>query len=1343
MEAPKKHHVSVEDIQHTLHAHFHAAKKDDKAKYVRKHVVTFVQVKKLKTMASKRMFGSFGNSKCKLLCLTTHETLDTKVVGQLHYVNFQANYTIDCRKTWSLDDLVAIENCLDDMADHPRGSFRLKFHEPKEASEPLQWVVHPSESATAMKEFIWALSALYADTKLAAQGSLAESTFSVQELTDFASEARLQAKFGLDVDLAALQHLGTPEHPDRRRSWDPAAPAVPVSPASSDTTPASLKSAEYDDALALFATIDWTEASVEDVATGWTARLAALEADNMEFLLAFQGKKDEQKAMDPLLGAVDGVLREVKMAEKWTEDADATLGTTAANMSQFEALNSQMEVHFKNSVALESALRAMIEAVDVPRELLGPLLKPVALFQSAADAAPLVPAVRRLDAAIKSVENFPANHMMAFKARKDELAALGAGFSEKLAAALDQFLQQRVKAWTMDQAQSRCRSVSSGSDAPKKSGLSTFGRDRDVSSLTAKDDKLRRPSATATEDADWGFSNETLHRELGEYQELCSSVSVLSGRATSHLRDIYVKHIAQIYGPHVQTVFRSLKDMVGDAAGVRAYGALPKAKTSLPGKASSWSISLSFSHAPDLPVVTPSQLLRQGLQHVLPLCQSEQAFVRGMFFQHEAGRKAKSEPPELTSMMEALFEKFLKRLVDFAEAGVHVNVMEALGMVVVAQQQLAALETKSDFVTNVLLSFQLHLKRVFSKYIEDQEAWLANMHPDTRLVGVLRPVQKMMGLIGRLESAGGGSHDEALLAPIYERLVSGLFAWLEKAAATKPKYSHLVRLENYHYMHDQLTALSLHGGHSAVVLTSTEVVFAEYSKNLNAYAEWLWRCEAEKFIAAFEAIEKLLETVPEQEVQFHVSKHDVRKAMDVNTQHLDKAIKHIGDRLKKHLSHSPAMIGVVAQSLQALVLTQREHFATIAMACYGMELEPTAARLTALLAKLQHELSTMAAARPVVSVLSVAEDATKVVSQIALPAVLTAPIRPDVVTFVHTNMNKNNRQAYAVSRKAGHQHSAESWGTGRAVARIPRISGGGTQRAGQGAFGNMCRSGRMFAPTRIWRKWHRKINVNQRRFAVASALAASAVPSLVLARGHRIEQVSEIPLVLDDSVESTQKTSAAVKILAKIGAAADVEKVKDSKKIRTGRGKSRNRRYSLKKGPLFVYAHANGIEKAFRNIPGVELVPVERLNLLSLAPGGHVGRFIVWTKSAFEQLDTIYGTYTKKSAVKSNYTLPRHVMTNANLGRLINSDEIQSVVRAGIYKNTRRAHKKNPLKNLGAMVKLNPYTLVARRAELRAEALRKEKKGAIVAAKRQIKTTKNDPKRKAQSKALFAKNASD
>jgi len=116
--------------------------------------------------------------------------------------------------------------------------------------------------------------------------------------------------------------------------------------------------------------------------------------------------------------------------------------------------------------------------------------------------------------------------------------------------------------------------------------------------------------------------------------------------------------------------------------------------------------------------------------------------------------------------------------------------------------------------------------------------------------------------------------------------------------------------------------------------------------------------------------------------------------------------------------------------------------------------------------------------RPTVTIISA--DGKPGDSSHPLPNVFRAPIRPDIVQQVHTGMAKNKRQPYAVSEKAGHQTSAESWGTGRAVARIPRVSGGGTHRAGQAAFGNMCRSGRMFAPTKVWRKWHQKINVNQK-----------------------------------------------------------------------------------------------------------------------------------------------------------------------------------------------------------------------------------------------------------------------
>jgi len=335
-----------------------------------------------------------------------------------------------------------------------------------------------------------------------------------------------------------------------------------------------------------------------------------------------------------------------------------------------------------------------------------------------------------------------------------------------------------------------------------------------------------------------------------------------------------------------------------------------------------------------------------------------------------------------------------------------------------------------------------------------------------------------------------------------------------------------------------------------------------------------------------------------------------------------------------------------------------------------------------------------------------------------MQTILLAPIRPDVVHDVHKDMAKNNRQAYSVSWMAGMQTPGHSWGTGRAVARIPRAPGGGTSRSGQGVFGNMCRGGRMFAPNRVWRKWHFKVNKNQRRYAVASALAASALPSLVMARGHVIDEVAEVPLVVSDEIQSIQKTANAVKLLKQLNVYDDVEKVKDSKKLRRGLGKLRDRRYVMRKGPLVIYARDDGIVKAFRNIPGVELADVSRLNLLDLAPGGHMGRLCIWSESAFAELDNLYGTYTtagQKKQGKKPYVLPRPMMANSDLVRIINSDEVQSVLNAPKTSATLNTRKSNPLKRFSEMVKLNPYAAVVKRAELIAQ-----EKGCFKTKKRKL-----------------------
>jgi len=371
----------------------------------------------------------------------------------------------------------------------------------------------------------------------------------------------------------------------------------------------------------------------------------------------------------------------------------------------------------------------------------------------------------------------------------------------------------------------------------------------------------------------------------------------------------------------------------------------------------------------------------------------------------------------------------------------------------------------------------------------------------------------------------------------------------------------------------------------------------------------------------------------------------------------------------------------------------------------------------------------LSAARPLVSVYS--EKNTPIQDKtISLPAIFKAPIRPDVVNEVHQLMRRNNRQAYAVSEKAGHQTSAESWGTGRAVARIPRVRGGGTHRSGQGAFGNMCRGGRMFAPTKPWRRWHRKVNVNQRRYALVSAIAASGVPALVQAKGHIIDGVAEFPLVVSDEAQKLSKTKQAVSLLRRLRAWSDVQKVYKSQRFRAGRGKMRNRRRIQRRGPLVIYNKDEGLRRAFRNIPGVETLAVDKLNLLKLAPGGHVGRFVIWTESAFARLNELFGTWKEGSTLKKGYNLPQPKMANTDLSRLLKSDEIRAVLRAPNKQVHRRVRRLNPLVNKRALVRLNPYAAVLKRRAILA--VEKRKHEAIVenAKRRKVTLNKDNPSAK-------------
>lgn len=270
----------------------------------------------------------------------------------------------------------------------------------------------------------------------------------------------------------------------------------------------------------------------------------------------------------------------------------------------------------------------------------------------------------------------------------------------------------------------------------------------------------------------------------------------------------------------------------------------------------------------------------------------------------------------------------------------------------------------------------------------------------------------------------------------------------------------------------------------------------------------------------------------------------------------------------------------------------------------------------------------------------------------------------------------------------------------------------------------------MFAPNKTWRKWHRRININAKRFALASAVAASGIAPLVLARGHKVAHIPEVPLVVSaESISAINKTKEAIEALKKIGAYGDVLRVRDSHKLRAGKGKYRNRRYTQRVGPLIVYKTKANICRAFRNIPGVDLCCVTRLNLLKLAPGGHLGRFVIWTSDAFEELKNVFS-----SNGKHGFHLPRAKLSNASISRVIRSEEVQAVLNRAKHEK-RTMHHKNPLRNFGQMVKLNPYAAQSRREIILASRSAEQKRMKREALLRHKKEGKK-PAKKVSKKAV-------
>jgi len=237
----------------------------------------------------------------------------------------------------------------------------------------------------------------------------------------------------------------------------------------------------------------------------------------------------------------------------------------------------------------------------------------------------------------------------------------------------------------------------------------------------------------------------------------------------------------------------------------------------------------------------------------------------------------------------------------------------------------------------------------------------------------------------------------------------------------------------------------------------------------------------------------------------------------------------------------------------------------------------------------------------------------EVTEEIELPEVFSEEFRPDIIKRAVLAIQSHRRQPYGPNPLSGVDYSWENWGPGHGYARVPRWKLGRRAVVVPQAVG-----GRRAHPPKPERKWAEKINKKEMRKALRSAIAATANEEIVKQRNHLFD--GELPKVVTDEIESVSRTKDVAEVFKAIGVYADVERAKDRKRYRAGKGKMRGRRYVKKKSVLLVVGKDGGVVKAAKNLPGVDAVLVKDLNVELLAPGCHPGRLTVWTKSAVEYL---------------------------------------------------------------------------------------------------------------------------
>lgn len=245
----------------------------------------------------------------------------------------------------------------------------------------------------------------------------------------------------------------------------------------------------------------------------------------------------------------------------------------------------------------------------------------------------------------------------------------------------------------------------------------------------------------------------------------------------------------------------------------------------------------------------------------------------------------------------------------------------------------------------------------------------------------------------------------------------------------------------------------------------------------------------------------------------------------------------------------------------------------------------------------------------------------KAAGSVKLPEVFETAYREDVVKRALLAEQSRRYQPQGRDLLAGLRTSAEY--VGRMNTYRSRRHSGGPPRPRQqlagGALGDVRRipsakKGRRAHPQKTEKVIVERINRKEYVLALRSAVAATANAELINNRFFN----GTLPIVVSSGIEKIAKAKELMKAISALGLEKEVAASHTPRIDNKHRRKVEKRHF--RKSVLIVAKNSELVERAGRNIPGVDVADVGKLSISLLAPGAKP-RLTMWSQAALDGLE--------------------------------------------------------------------------------------------------------------------------